>query len=79
MAEKLRFQYDREGDILYVGTGPPHPGQESTELSDEIVARINPKTGKIENIEILFFSTRFLRNDLLELPVTADLRPIATP
>jgi hypothetical protein len=33
---------------------------------------------EIENLEILFFSTRLLRNDLLELPVTADLRIAAT-
>lgn len=32
------------------------------------------KTLTFENREILFFSTRLLRNDLFELPVTADLR-----
>jgi hypothetical protein len=39
-----------------------------------VIARLNPKTGQIENLEILFFSTRLLRADLLELPVTANLR-----
>jgi len=38
------------------------------------VARLNPETDEIENLEVLFFSTRLLRHDLLELPVTADLR-----
>ena len=33
-----------------------------------------PDTGEIENLEVLFFSTRLLRSDLFELPVTADLR-----
>ncbi len=44
------------------------------ELGDEVIARFNPKTGEIENLEVLIFSTRLLRSDLFELPVTADLR-----
>jgi hypothetical protein len=39
-----------------------------------VVARLNPNTGEIENLEILFFSTRLLRSDLFELPVSAELR-----
>jgi hypothetical protein len=39
-----------------------------------MVARLNPHTGEVENLEVLFFSTRLLRTDLFELPVTADLR-----
>jgi hypothetical protein len=41
------------------------------------VVRLNPETGEIENVEVLFFSTRLLRGDLFELPVTADLRIVA--
>ena len=74
MGEKLIFQYDREADILYVNKRPPYPEQESEELGDEVIARLNPETGEIENLEVLFFSTRLLRHDLLELPVKADLR-----
>ena len=74
MEAKLTFKYDRQGDILYINKMPPYPEQESEELGDEVIARLNPKTGKIENIEVLFFSTRLLRGDLFELPVTADLR-----
>ena len=74
MQAKITFQYDREGDILYINKRPPYPEQESEELGDEVVARLNPKTGEIENLEILFFSTRLLRSDLFELPITADLR-----
>jgi hypothetical protein len=43
-------------------------------LSDEVIARLNPKTGEVENLEVLFFSTRLLRSDLFELPIDADLR-----
>ena len=34
---------------------------------------VNPKTGAIENMEVLFFSTRLLREDLFEIPVEAEL------
>ena len=75
MAAKLAFQYDREADILYINKLPPYPEQESEELGDEVIVRMNPKTGEIENVEVLFFSTRLLRQNLFELPVSADLRP----
>jgi uncharacterized protein YuzE len=70
----LSFRYDREGDILHIDKRPPYAEQESEELGDEIVARLNPETGEVENVEILFFSTRLLRSELFELPVSANLR-----
>ncbi len=79
MEAKLTFQYDREGDILYINKRPPYPEQESEELGDEVIARMNPRTGDIETLEILFFSTRLLRSDLFELPVTAELRLAGKP
>ncbi|MFQ5739278.1 MAG: DUF2283 domain-containing protein [Acidobacteriota bacterium] len=74
METKLRFKYDREADILHIDTCPPYEEQESEELGDEVVARLNADTGEVENLEVLFFSTRLLRNELFELPVKADLR-----
>jgi len=53
---------------------PPYAEQKSEEIGDGVIARLNPETGEIENLEVLFFSTRPLRSDLLELPVLADLR-----
>ena len=73
MATKLAFQYDREADILYIGNRPAYAEQETEELGDDVIARINPRTGEVESLEVLFFSTRLLRSDLFELPVTADL------
>ena len=49
MGAKLRFEYDREGDILYIDKCDPYPEQESEELGDDVVARLNPKTGDVEN------------------------------
>jgi len=74
MEKKLNFVYDREADILYINTLPPYAEQESEELGDEIIARLNPKTGKIENLEVLFFTSRLLRKELFSLPVVADLQ-----
>ena len=74
MDQKMTFQYDREGDILYINKCPPYAEQESEDLGDDVVARLNPDTGDVENLEVLFFSTRLLRKDLFELPITADLR-----
>lgn len=74
MAEKLTFHYDRVGDILYIQKVPPYEEQESEELGDEVVARFNPKTGLVEGLEILFFSTRLLRGETFELPLDLELR-----
>ena len=73
MEKNLTFTYDRYGDILYINTCPPYAEQESEELENEVIARLNPTTGQIENLEVLFFSTRLLRNTLFELPITAHL------
>ena len=74
MAEKLAFQYDRDADILYISTRSPYPEQETEELGDDVVARLNPQTGEIENLELLFFSARLEGGRPFELPVDADLR-----
>jgi len=73
MGAKLSFKYDRDADILHIDKCPPYAEQETEELGDEVVARLNPETGEIENLEVLFFSTRLLRSDLFELPVSAEL------
>jgi uncharacterized protein YuzE len=74
MEKRLTFEYDREADILYINKCSPYSEQESEELGDDIIARLNPQTGDIENLEVMFFSTRLLRNTLFELPISADLR-----
>jgi hypothetical protein len=74
MEPRLTFKYDRAADILYIDKVPPYSEQDSYELGDDDVARLNPTSNEIENLEVLFFSTRLLRNDLFELPVAANLR-----
>jgi len=74
MAQELTFQYNREADILYINTVTPYAEQESEELGDEVIARLNPRTGKIENLEVLFFTSRLLRKSSFSLPVVAELQ-----
>lgn len=74
MDERLSFRYDREADILHIDRCAPYAAQESEELGDDIVARLNPGTDEVENLEVLFFSTRLLRNELFTLPIAASLR-----
>jgi uncharacterized protein YuzE len=73
-SSKLSFRYDRDADILYIQKRAPYAEQESEEIGDEVVARLNPESGEVEGLEVLFFSTRLLRSDLFVLPIKADLR-----
>ena len=70
----LNPNWERKTPILYIDKCPPYPGQQSEELGDDVVARLNPATREVENLEVMFFSTRLLRSDVIGLPVTADLR-----
>ena len=72
MEARLIVEYDRKGDILYLGKTAPYPEQESEELDYGMVARLNPKSGEIENLEILFFTARVLGGEKLQLPVSAE-------
>lgn len=74
METRLRLEYDRDADILYINRRPSYAEQETEELEDGVVARLKPHTGEIESLEVLFFSARLLRSDLLELPIRAELR-----
>ena len=78
MAERLIFRYDSEGDILHIDQVEPYTEQESEELDDNVVARLNPDTGKVENLDIMFFSSRLLSANFLEIPVQADLNLVPT-
>jgi len=72
MKSKLTIRYDKIGDILYLDQCSPYPEQRSEEIGDEIVARFNPESGNIENLEILFFSKRLESQTQFELPLTAQ-------
>jgi hypothetical protein len=77
MDQKQTFKYDRVTDILNIDTVAPHRDQESEAIDDDVVARLNPVTGDIENLEVLFVSTRLLHADIFELPLEVELRRAA--
>ena len=74
MEARLTVKYDQVGDILYIDKVPPYAAQESEELDQGVVARLNPDTGEIENLEILSFRQRVARGEGLSLPVLASFR-----
>jgi hypothetical protein len=37
-----------------------------------VIARLNPQTGEIENLEVLFFSQRLQDKKILDLPITVN-------
>lgn len=76
MESRLTFRHDREADIRHIDKCPPYAGQESEELGDEVIARMNPSNDEIESLKVRFFSTRLLRSELFDIPVVADLRVV---
>jgi uncharacterized protein YuzE len=74
MGEKLNFFYDREADVLYLSQGNPYPEQDSQEIGDDIVARLNPKTREVEGITILNFSRRFTDIHAQAIPIIARMQ-----
>lgn len=79
MGAKFVVRYDRQGDILFIDLCAPYPDQETEELGDDVFARRNPKTRAIENLEVLFFSARLLKENVFDIPVFAEMRPFVKP
>lgn len=69
--EQLKFEYDSIGDILYISKVNPYIRQESDEIEDGVVARMNPETLEIESLEILSFKKRLDMNPTFTLPIIA--------
>jgi hypothetical protein len=73
METPLTFEYDEVGDILYINKIPPYAEQESEQLAYNVVARRNPRTGAIENLEVLFFTRWLLKGDQPKIGGLRDL------
>ncbi|HEY7801183.1 MAG TPA: DUF2283 domain-containing protein [Dehalococcoidia bacterium] len=70
----MTVKYDRLSDTLYIDACEPYEDQESDEIALGVVARTNPKTGDIENLEVLHFQRRFEAGEAFEIPVSLDMR-----
>ncbi len=69
MDATLTLECDREGDVLYIDKLPPYATQDSDEIGDNVIARFNPTTGAIDNLEVLFFTQRLQQGGTLGCPL----------
>ena len=73
MATPLTFEYDEVGDILYINKVRPYAEQESEQLAFNVVVRRNPRTGAVENLEVLFFTRWLFKSDQTQFSGLRDL------
>lgn len=76
MKRQMTVKYDPPSDTLYIDACPPYEAQESDEIAPGVIARINPQTGEIENLEVLHFHKRFERGEAFHIPVSLDMRTL---
>jgi hypothetical protein len=74
MADTLTITYDDVGDILYLDSVKPYSEQETMHLAPDVLGRLHPGTGAVENIEVLFFLSRVRSGGRVELPIEGFLR-----
>jgi hypothetical protein len=72
MTVKVTVTYDAASDSLHIDACPPYKEQESDQIALGVLARTNPTTGAIENIEIRSFQRRLADGQALELPIGLD-------
>jgi hypothetical protein len=76
MGKKLKFFFDKKGDILDIAAGKPKEAI-SKEVARDIVVRIDPETKEIVGFSILNFEKRFERMERSEtLPITATFEQV---
>ena len=76
MGAELRIEYQEEADILIIAKCPSYIGQDEDEIDDLACGRMNPDTGEIEYIEIVFFKARLEKDGEIVLPINATLQPV---
>lgn len=75
MKNNMTVKYDPVSDTLYIDACEPYETQESDEIALGVIARTNPETGEVENLEVLHFQKRFEAGEAFEIPVSLDMRP----
>ena len=73
METPLTFEYDEVGDILYINRVPPYAEQDTEQLAYNVLVRRNPRSGSVENLEILFFTRWLLKGDQPKISGLSDL------
>ena len=70
MNAKLSFDYSTPADVLCIQKCSSYRGQETEDIDDLVIARLNPDTGEIEYLEILFVSKRLLGQEPFQLDIS---------
>ena len=76
MGEKLNIWFDKEGDFLELTIGKPVKCF-FREIGDDMLERVEAKTGKVIGFSILNFSKRFEKlkeTKKFQLPVSIELK-----
>lgn len=69
----MRIQYDKSSDTLHMDWCDPYAAQDSRSLEPGVLARINPVTQRVENLEFLDFEARFGGREGVELSLIGSL------
>ena len=69
MEKKMKFFFDKEGDILDISLGEPEEAM-SREIEDDIVVRINAKN-EIVGFTMINFEKRFEKSNKEDIPLSA--------
>ena len=78
MAEKIKFYYDKNNDVLDISLGKPCKAI-SKELGNDVLIRVLPKTNKIVGLTVMNFEHRFSKSTHKQiLPVTAEFMALAS-
>ena len=78
MGKKLNIWFDKEGDFLELTIGKPVKGF-FRELGNDMLERVDAKTGKVIGFSILNFSKRFDKlkeTQRLQLPIGIELKNV---
>ncbi|MGD2248481.1 MAG: DUF2283 domain-containing protein [Candidatus Methanofastidiosia archaeon] len=69
MEKKMKFFFDKEGDILDISLGEPEEAI-SKEIGDDIIIRMNSEN-EIVGLTVLNFEKRFEKSNKEDLPLYA--------
>lgn len=76
MEKMMQIFYDKLGDVLFLTVGDPRPAV-SEEAGDDILLRVDEKTGEVVGITILNFSSRFSSLQAPhQVPVMAEFKAV---
>jgi len=68
----MQIAFDRVSDTLYIDACEPYEALESDEIALGVIARTNPQTGEIENLEVMHLQKRLEAGEAFEIPVSLD-------